>query len=55
MIFPFVWRILPGPAWIRVILVLLLLAAIVVVLFQWVYPWFSVTFDIQEVTVEGGA
>ncbi len=55
MIFPFVWRIMPGPAWMRVILLLLIASAIVAVLFQWVYPWFSVTFDIQEVTVEDGS
>ncbi|WP_156163800.1 hypothetical protein [Demequina maris] len=52
MIFPFVWRILPGPAWLRVLLVIVLIAAIVAVLFQWVYPWFSVTFDIQDQNVE---
>ncbi|WP_156156178.1 hypothetical protein [Demequina maris] len=52
MIFPFVWRILPGPAWLRVLLIIVLIAAIVAVLFQWVYPWFSVTFDIQDQNVE---
>ncbi|WP_156165464.1 hypothetical protein [Demequina rhizosphaerae] len=52
MIFPFVWRLLPGPVWLRVALLLVLIAAIVAVLFQWVYPWFSVTFDIQDQNVE---
>ncbi|WP_156155860.1 hypothetical protein [Demequina phytophila] len=52
MIFPFVWRVLPGPAWVKVVLLVLLLAAVVAVLFQWVYPWFSVTFDIQDQNVE---
>ncbi len=52
MIFPWMWRVMPGPAWLRVILLILLLAAVVAVLFHWVYPWFSVTFDIQDQNVE---
>ncbi len=52
MIFPFVWRVMPGPAWLRVLLLVLLLAAIVAVLFEWVFPWISVTFDIQDQNVE---
>ncbi len=52
MIFPAIWRILPGPAWLRVLLLLIVIAAIVMALFTWVYPWFSVTFDIQDQNVE---
>lgn len=52
MIFPWIWRILPGPVWVRIILAAVLIAALVAVLFQWVYPWFSVTFDIQDQNVE---
>ena len=52
MIFPWVWRTLPGPAWLRVLLVLILIAAIVAALFEWVFPWVSVTFDIQDQNVE---
>lgn len=52
MIFPFVWRLLPGPAWLKALEAALLVAAIVAALFTWVYPWFSVTFDIQDQNVE---
>lgn len=52
MIFPWVWRTLPGPVWLRVLLLLVLIAAIVVALFEWVFPWVSVTFDIQDQSVE---
>ncbi len=52
MIFPFVWNVLPGPAWLRVLLLVLLLLAVVWVLFEFVYPWVSVTFDIQDQNVE---
>ena len=33
------WRVLPGPVWLRIILVLLLAAAVVFALFIWVFPW----------------
>lgn len=54
MIFPWLWRVMPGPAWVRVLLLLLMIAAIVAALFQWVFPWVSVTFDIQDQNVEAG-
>ena len=41
MIFPFVWRVLPGPAVLKVVELLVLLAAIVFVLFTWVFPWIA--------------
>lgn len=34
-----IWKILPGPAWLRVIWVLAILAGIVYALFTWGYPW----------------
>ena len=46
------WRILPGPAWVRVILLLLLVAAIVYGCFVWVFPWVSEFVNPQEVTVQ---
>ena len=47
------WRILPGPAWLRVILLLVLMAAVVVALFSWVFPWVDVILNPINVTVEG--
>ncbi|WP_395885314.1 hypothetical protein [Curtobacterium pusillum] len=41
MIFPFVWRILPGPVVVKVLLLLVLLAAVVYALFTWVFPWIA--------------
>ena len=35
------WRILPGPWWLRLIIVLVLVAAILYVLFFSVFPWVS--------------
>lgn len=33
-----IWRFLPGPVWLRVILAVLLFVAVVYVLFEWVFP-----------------
>lgn len=35
------FHLLPGPTWFRWILVLILLAAVVVVLMEFVYPWIA--------------
>ena len=42
------WRILPGPWWVRVLILLVLVAA---VLFWYVFPWVSQFVNPQEVTV----
>jgi hypothetical protein len=34
----FIWRHLPGPLAVRILLALVLLAAVVAVLFLWVFP-----------------
>ena len=46
------WWILPGPAWVRIILLLLLLAAVVFALFTWVFPWVDGIINPIEVTVD---
>ena len=47
------WRILPGPAWIRVILLLVLVAAVIFALFSWVFPGADAILNPINVTVEG--
>lgn len=46
------WRILPGPWWLRVLILLILVAAVIYGLFFYVFPWVSVFVNPQEVTVE---
>jgi hypothetical protein len=46
------WRILPGPLWLRILWVLLLLAGILFALATWVFPWVDAFVTNQEVTVE---
>ena len=45
------WRILPGPAWLRVILLLVLVGAAITALVTWVFPWAAETLFPQDVTV----
>ena len=47
-----IWRVLPGPVWLRLLLVLLLAAAVVYALFTWVFPWVDAIINPIEVTVE---
>lgn len=45
------WRILPGPAWVRVITLIALLAAVLFCLVEWVFPWVNSLLPTPEVTV----
>jgi membrane protein implicated in regulation of membrane protease activity len=45
------WRVLPGPWWLRAILLLVLLIVLLIVLTQWVFPVVDRYVNNQEVTV----
>jgi hypothetical protein len=47
-----IWRILPGPVWVRIILVLVLVAAVLYSLVEWVFPWVDQFVAPQDATVE---
>lgn len=47
------WRILPGPAWLRIAILLVLAAAVLYGLFWYVFPWASQFINPQESTVGG--
>ena len=47
------WRGLPGPIWVRILIVLILVAAVLVVLDLWVFPWVDSIINNQEATVSG--
>ncbi len=53
MISSWIWNALPGPAIVRLLLLLVVIAAAVYGLFEYVFPWVSAEFNIQETTVEG--
>lgn len=46
------WRILPGPWWVRVVILVILVAAVLYGLVFYVFPWVSTIVNPQEVTVE---
>lgn len=52
MISTWVWSRLPGPAWIKVVALLVALLALVLLLFEVVFPWISPLLPFQEQTVE---
>ena len=47
-----IWRILPGPAWLKAIEALILVTGIVAVLFLWVFPWAAPLLPFDQQTVE---
>jgi hypothetical protein len=46
------WRVLPGPWWLRVVILVVLVAAVLYGLVFYVFPWVSTIVNPQEVTVE---
>jgi hypothetical protein len=48
------FHILPGPTWFRWLLVLVLLAAVVVVLMEFVYPWIAEFGFFSDATLDVG-
>lgn len=46
------WRVLPGPTLVRVALLLVLLAVVVVVCFEWLFPLVASWLPYDETTVE---
>ncbi|QIM15527.1 hypothetical protein G7067_02455 [Leucobacter insecticola] len=49
--FSLVWRFFPGPAWLRVIVLLIVLAAVVYAVITYIYPWVALQFPPEESTV----
>jgi hypothetical protein len=45
------WRILPGPIWFRILLLVVLAAVAVWALVTWVFPWVDSLLGPQEGTV----
>ena len=45
--YAWIWRHLPGPWPVRLVISLVIVAAII-----WVFPWVETTFNINDITVE---
>ncbi len=46
------WRVLPGPTWLRALILVLLAAVVVVVCFAWVFPAIAPYMPFNDVTVQ---
>ena len=47
------WRVLPGPWWLRVLLLVLGAAAVIAACVLWVFPWVDLTFFVPDSVVGG--
>lgn len=45
------WRLMPGPVWLRIILMIVLFALILTVLVAFVFPWLNTFVNVNDVTV----
>lgn len=50
--YAWLWQRLPGPTALRVVCAVVLFAVVVLVLFQWVFPWVEPRLPFTDVTVE---
>jgi hypothetical protein len=46
------WHVLPGPWWVRVLLLLLVTAVVLAALVTWVFPWVNELVAPTDVTVD---
>lgn len=49
--YSFLWRLLPGPTWLRIILVIVLAAAVVFACFEWLFPAIAPHMPFNDQTV----
>lgn len=47
------WRLIPGPLWVRVLVVVALVALVLTALVLWVFPFVDYLTSPQDVIVEG--
>ncbi len=47
------WRLMPGPLWLRIVLIVLLFAIILAVLVLFVFPWLNTWVNVNDATVGG--
>ena len=52
--FSMLWRFFPGPVWLRIIVVLSVLAAIIYALVFYGYPWVANYMESEDVSTVGG-
>jgi hypothetical protein len=46
------WRLIPGRLWVRILLVIVLVAVVLLALDLWVFPWANGFINVNPVTVD---
>ncbi|WP_199220439.1 hypothetical protein [Homoserinimonas hongtaonis] len=46
------WRLLPGPLWVRIVCAVAIVALVLLILVLWVFPWVNSFISVPEVTVQ---
>lgn len=46
------WRLLPGPTWVRAVTLIVLAAAVVTACFLWVFPAIAPLMPFNDITVD---
>jgi hypothetical protein len=46
------WNILPGPVWVRILILVAATAVLLFCLVTWIFPWVDSILPTQEVTVD---
>jgi hypothetical protein len=54
-VYGWIWDHLPGPTAARLVLVVLLVAALIVVCFAWVFPWVATKLPVDNFDQQPGA
>lgn len=53
--FSLIWRFFPGPAWLRIVLILAIIAGLVYALMFYAYPWVAQYIDTEDdISTVGG-
>ncbi len=50
--YAFLWRLLPGPLWLRIVQAVILVAVVLVLLVTFLFPWLNTFLNTYDVTVE---
>lgn len=50
--YAFLWRLLPGPLWLRIILAIVLVGIVLLLLVLFLFPWLNTFLNAYDVTVE---
>ena len=46
------WRALPGPVWVRLLIMIVLVAVVLWALFAYVFPWVQTLIPVPDATID---